>query len=110
VEGSILQGLGFSVSEDMIFKEGNLVNPSFMASGTPNATDMPDTEIFFTDTYDPYGPFGAKGGAELGSPPTAAAIGNAIYNAVGARIKELPFTPEKLLKALAEKAEKEKGS
>ena len=110
VEGSILQGLGFSVSEEMIFKEGNLVNPSFMASGTPNATDMPDTEIFFTDTYDPYGPFGAKGGAELGSPPTAAAIGNAIYNAVGVRIKELPFTPEKLLKALAEKAAKEKSS
>ena len=49
VEGSILQGLGYGMSEEMLFKDGNMVNPSFMASGTPNVYDMPETEIFFTD-------------------------------------------------------------
>ncbi|HME46166.1 MAG TPA: xanthine dehydrogenase family protein molybdopterin-binding subunit [Syntrophorhabdales bacterium] len=107
VEGSILQGLGYGISEEMLFKDGNMVNPSFVTSGTPNAYDMPETKIFFTDTFDPYGPFGAKGGAELGSPPTPAAIANAVYNAVGVRIKDLPLTPEKILAALAEKAKKE---
>ncbi len=103
VEGCILQGLGFALTEHMVFKDGHLVNPSFMSAGTPNVYDMPPTKVFFTDTPDPYGPFGAKGGAELGSPPVPAAIANAIYNAVGVRIKSLPISPEKILHALAEK-------
>lgn len=108
VEGSILQGVGFTLSEEMVYEKGNLVNPSFMSSGTPNVYDMPEAEIFFTNTYDPYGPFGAKGGAELGSPPTPAAVANALYDAVGVRMKRLPITPERVLAALSQKAEEEK--
>ncbi len=57
----------------------------------------------FADSYEPTGPFGAKGLGELGTDPTAAAISNAIFDAVGVRIKTLPITPEKVLKALQEK-------
>jgi xanthine dehydrogenase molybdenum-binding subunit len=100
VEGAILQGIGFSLSEEMIYSNGHLLNPSLMTSKVPNIFDMPEEEIFFTKTYDPYGPFGAKGGASLAQSTAAAAIANAIYDAVGVRIKELPITPEKVLSAL----------
>ena len=62
--------------------------------------DMPPLDYGFADSYEPTGPFGAKGLGELGSDPTAACIANAIYDAVGVRITELPITPEKILKGL----------
>jgi hypothetical protein len=100
VEGAILQGIGFSLSEEMIYRDGHLLNPSLMASQSPNVFDMPEEEIFFTKTYDPYGPFGAKGGASLAQSTAAAAIANAIYDAIGIRFRELPITPEKVQSAL----------
>ena len=100
VEGAILQGIGFSLSEEMIYSNGHLLNPSLMVSRSPNVFDMPEEEIFFTKTYDPYGPFGAKGGASLAQSTAAAAIANAIYDAIGVRFKELPITPEKVRSAL----------
>ena len=63
----------------------------------------PKSNPILVESIDPTGPFGAKGLGEPGLVPTAAAIGNAIYNAVGVRIKELPITAEKVLKALKEK-------
>ena len=100
VEGAILQGIGFSLSEEIIYRNGHLLNPSLMASKSPNVFDMPEEEVFFTKTYDPYGPFGAKGGASLSQSTAAAAIANAIYDAIGVRFKELPITPEKIQSAL----------
>ncbi|MDO8700610.1 MAG: nicotinate dehydrogenase medium molybdopterin subunit, partial [Deltaproteobacteria bacterium] len=64
---------------------------------------MPPLKHDFADSYEPTGPFGAKGLGELGMDPTAAEISNAIFDAVGVRIKTLPITPEKVLKALKEK-------
>ena len=67
------------------------------------ALDMPPIEAIVIETDDPAGPFGAKGMSEPACIPTALAIANAVYDAVGVRIRDLPITPEKVLKALREK-------
>ena len=64
---------------------------------------MPETKILEIDTYEPEGPFGAKEAGEGLTNPTAGAIGNAVYKAVGVRVNDLPITPEKVLRALKEK-------
>ena len=69
---------------------------------------MPKMNSILIETNDPEGPFGAKGMGEASLLPTSAAIANAIYDAVGIRLKELPFTPEKIIKALNEKEAQEK--
>ena len=69
---------------------------------------MPKMNSILIETNDPEGPFGAKGMGEASLLPTSAAIANAIYDAVGIRLKELPFTPEKIIKALNEKETQEK--
>lgn len=96
IEGQVLQGIGFAKTEEMIYRNGHLLNPDFMTSGTPGPFDAPPLHIHFTDTYDPTGPFGAKGVAEVAAPPTAAALANAVYDATGLRIKKLPLSPERV--------------
>ncbi|MFQ5851413.1 MAG: xanthine dehydrogenase family protein molybdopterin-binding subunit [Candidatus Binatia bacterium] len=104
VEGCALQGIGFAFCEEMKYnKQGQLMTPGFLSTGVPNAYDLPAIEVHFADTHDPYGPFGAKGLAELGAPPAPAAIANAVNDAVGVRITALPITPEKILRALKRK-------
>jgi CO/xanthine dehydrogenase Mo-binding subunit len=73
----------------------------------PTSLDTPDIEVDIVDSYDPTGPFGAKGVGEPTLVPTAAAIGNAIYDAVGVRITSLPATAEKVFKALQAKREQQ---
>ena len=102
IEGSIIMGLGYTLYEDLKFKEGRVLNPSFSKYRIPRSVDITELESIFVETKDPQGPFGAKGMGEASLLPTAAAIANAIYDAVGIRIKELPITPEKVLKALKE--------
>ena len=102
IEGQVLQGLGFAKTEEMVYRQGHLLNPDFMTSGTAGPCDAPPLHIYFTKTYDPSGPFGAKGVAEVAAPPTAAALANAIYDAIGVRIKKLPLSPENVLKAIQE--------
>lgn len=102
IEGQVLQGLGFAKTEEMIYRDGHLLNPDFMTTGTPGPFDAPPLHIYFTKTYDPTGPFGAKGVAEVAAPPTAAALANAIYDAIGVRIKKLPLSPENVLQAIKE--------
>jgi len=102
IEGQALQGLGFAKTEEMAYRDGHLLTPDFMTSGTPGPFDAPPLEIYFTKTYDPFGPFGAKGVAEVAAPPTAAALANAVYDAIGIRIKKLPLSPENVLAAINE--------
>lgn len=104
VQGQVVQGMGFVVQEEMKYVGGNIFNPGLLAAGTPRVTDVPPIDVQFAHTYDPYGPFGAKGVAEIALPPVVAAVANAISHALGTRIKELPITPEKVLQIL------EKGS
>ncbi|MFV2073975.1 MAG: xanthine dehydrogenase family protein molybdopterin-binding subunit [Thermoanaerobaculales bacterium] len=104
--GGIAQGVGYALYEEVHSAEGRILNTGFTDYKIPTAADLDfPIELQWVETNDPFGPFGAKGVGEAGIVPTAPAIANAIYDAVGVRIRDLPITPEKVLRALAEKAE-----
>ncbi|MEN6324864.1 MAG: xanthine dehydrogenase family protein molybdopterin-binding subunit [Syntrophomonas sp.] len=107
VQGAIAQGIGFALMEDMGVKNGVITNRNFERYNMPRIDDMaPLNSILLVESNDPNGPYGAKGLAEPAFTAFPAAVANAIYHAVGVRIKELPITPEKVLKALQEKEKK----
>ena len=94
--------LGFTLSDVMLTeaRNGVTLNANFLEHKGPTILDYPNIEVIFADVIDPVGPFGAKG---LGEPPSigvAPAIANAIYDAVGIRIHDLPITPDVILNAL----------
>jgi xanthine dehydrogenase molybdenum-binding subunit len=103
IEGGVSMGLGYGVSEELVLEKGKMLNPNFADYALPTALDMPPIDPIIVETIDPEGPFGAKGMAEPANNPTAPAIANAVYDAVGVRIKDLPITAEKVLRALKEK-------
>lgn len=104
VQGGIVMGIGYALSEEILFEGGVQLNPSLADYVVSTSMDTPPVDVIIVDNYDPTGPFGAKGVGEPILVPTAPAILNAIYDAVGVRLYSLPATPEKVLKALKEKA------
>lgn len=108
VEGGLAQGIGYALTEGLQIDEGRPLNPNFSDYRIPSMRDMPPLRHAFADSYEPTGPFGAKGLGELNMDPTAAVINNAIFDAVGVRVRTLPITPEKILRALREKTAKVK--
>ncbi len=103
MEGGAQMGLGYALTEELIVKEGRVLNPDFHDYRLFTSADMPKLETIIVETDDPQGPFGAKGVGEMGGTPTAAAIANAIYDAIGVRLTTVPMTPERVLRALIEK-------
>ncbi|MHB1404467.1 MAG: xanthine dehydrogenase family protein molybdopterin-binding subunit [Desulfitobacteriaceae bacterium] len=103
VDGAVAQGIGYTLMEDMGIANGKVSNKTFSDYNMPRITDMPEIKSILVESNDPNGPYGAKGLAEPALTPTAAAIANAIYNAVGVRITELPVTAEKVFRALKER-------
>lgn len=104
IEGSLVMGIGYTFLENLQFdKKGRPANGNFAHYRLPRSMEMPTMESILIETNDPEGPFGAKGMGEASLLPTSAAIANAIEDAIGVRIKELPITPDKILKALKEK-------
>ena len=103
VYGGVLQGIGYALSEEMIFDHGQLLNPNFRDYKMLTAMDIVPIEPIIVETLDPEGPYGAKGVGEPGLVPTAPAIANAIYDAVGIRLHTLPMKPELVLGAILEK-------
>jgi len=103
IEGCISMGMGYALSEQLQFVGGQTLNPSFLDYAIPTANQMPQIDITHVITDDPRGPFGAKETGEGSLDPTTPAIANAIYNATGIRIKDLPITPEKILERLKRK-------
>lgn len=103
VHGCISQALGFSLMEEIVRDKGNVINPSLADYKLPAAADLPPMATVFVQTDDPTGPYGAKSGSEGPMSPLAPAIANAIFDAVGVRIRSLPITAEKVLNALKEK-------
>lgn len=103
VSGGVHQGLGYALSEEVKMEKGKVLNPNFREYGMLRANDMPGVECSFIEKMNGPGPYGAKGLGEQPGVPTAAAIANAIYDAIGVRITSLPITPEKILRALREK-------
>ena len=104
VEGGISMGVGLALHEQILFDDaGRQINPNLTNYIVPTSLDMPEIEVDIVESFDPTGPFGAKGVGEPTSVPTAAAILNAIHNAVGVRIAALPATAEKVLAAIQAK-------
>lgn len=100
LEGGVAMGLGYGLLEEMVLENGQVQNAQFTDYILPTALDVPAIELAIVEEPAPKGPFGAKGVSEASLLPTAPAIVNAIYDAVGVRIRELPVTPEKVLAAL----------
>ncbi len=101
IHGGIHMGLGYALSEELLIQEGRVVNPQFMEYALFAASDMPEIVVELIETVDAAGPFGAKGLGEAGVIPVAAAVANAVKDAVGVRLTELPMTPERVFRALA---------
>lgn len=102
--GALAQGIGYALYEEVQSQQGRIMNPNFRDYKIPTIHEMDfPIDLEFIETNDSFGPFGAKGVGEPGLVPTAPAIANAIYNAVGIRIRDLPITPEKILNALKRK-------
>lgn len=103
IQGGVVTGMGSALLEEMVLESGRVLNPSFMDYLLPSSLDVPPIETSIVEAPHKDGPYGAKGVGEACNPPTAPAIANAVFAACGARIKELPLTPEKLLRALRAK-------
>jgi len=105
VEGGLSMGLGCALMEELIVEKGVIKTPTLAQYLIPTSLDMPeDMSVNIIEESEPSGPFGAKGVGEPASIPTAPAILNAIYDAVGARITTLPATSEKVLEAIKGKS------
>ena len=104
IQGGISMGVGYALQEEILFDDqGKQINPNLTNYIMPTSLDMPELDVQLVDNYDPTGPHGAKGVGEPTAVPTAAAIMNAIYDAVGVRITTLPATAEKVMAAILEK-------
>jgi CO/xanthine dehydrogenase Mo-binding subunit/aerobic-type carbon monoxide dehydrogenase small subunit (CoxS/CutS family) len=101
VEGAVAQGIGSALFERMVFDaNGKMVNPTFRNYRISAFADIPRTEIFFADTYDAYGPLGAKSAGETPIIPIAPALGNALADATGIRFDSLPFSADRIFAQL----------
>jgi 4-hydroxybenzoyl-CoA reductase subunit alpha len=101
--GSVWMGMGQALTEEMVWKDGMLMNPGLLEYRSPSAVESPEVEPIIVESVDPEGPFGAKECSEGSLAATIPAIANAIYDAVGIRLHESPFTPERVLAALRAK-------
>ncbi len=102
IEGGIVMGLGYALSEELRIVDGHVTNPSFRDYKVPTAPEIPEMEIHHVESDAEAGPMGAKGIAELPTIVIAPAVANAVYNAIGIRFMNPPLTPEKVARALWE--------
>lgn len=102
IHGGVTQGLGWALFENIVYDEnGQLLTSNLMDYALPHSHDVPNIQTILIEIPSDLGPFGAKGVGEPPVVPVGAAIANAVHNAVGARISQLPITPERLFRALA---------
>ncbi len=102
-EGALVNGLGYALSERYCFNaQGRMLNPSFGNYKVMTTIDLPEIETIIVKTYEPTGPFGAKSIGEPNISGPMPCLSNAIYDAIGIRITEPPYTPDRVLKAILE--------
>jgi 4-hydroxybenzoyl-CoA reductase alpha subunit len=106
VEGSVYMALGEALMEEQTFRLGLHKFPSLLEYKSPTALETPIMHTYLVETIDPEGPFGAKEAGQGPLLPVIPAVSNAVYNAVGVRIDEIPITPDKVLKAMNEKSKR----
>ena len=100
--------IGYTLLEEMIYKDGQLFNPNLIDYRLPTLRHLPNEfHTILIENHNGPGPFGSKGMGEGGLLPVAPAIGNALDNAVGVRVYDLPLTPEKVWRALKERMKAE---
>jgi CO/xanthine dehydrogenase Mo-binding subunit len=103
IEGGFVQGMGYALTEEMVWDGPRLVNPSLMDYKIPTMAEIPERlDAYLVESDEPTGPFGAKSVGEIGINAVAAAIVNAVANATGARIRQLPLSSERVLRAILE--------
>jgi CO/xanthine dehydrogenase Mo-binding subunit len=107
IEGGVVQALGQGLMEDYQLVDGHTTTPGLAKYILPTSLDVPRINSFIVEDPDPIGPLGVKGIGEPAMVPTIPAIMNAIYDAVGIRVRSLPATPEKVLAAIREKERSE---
>jgi CO/xanthine dehydrogenase Mo-binding subunit len=105
VQGGLVMGLGYAVSEELLVSEGRVLNPSFREYMLITAPEVPEMDITFVETVDPEGPYGAKGIGEAPAICTAAAIANAVRHATGGKHLALPLSPERVFTEISERSE-----
>jgi CO/xanthine dehydrogenase Mo-binding subunit len=103
IQGGCAMGLGYGIMEEVIFNNGVIKNTNFNDYIIPTSKDVPKVKVLFIEDLEQSGPYGAKGLGEPSMIATAPAIINAVYDAVGVRIYDLPASPEKVMKALVDK-------
>jgi CO/xanthine dehydrogenase Mo-binding subunit len=103
IEGGAVYALGYGTSEELVIREGRIQTPSYAEYLIPTSMDAPEIHTILIESGDGVGPFGAKGVGEPSVNSIAPAIANAVYDAVGVRVCELPITAEKIFMALREK-------
>ena len=102
-EGAVMQGLGHTLLEEMVYEGGALLNPNLVGYRVPRAEDVPARfDSVFVENADGPGPFGAKGVGEGALIPVSPAVANALARLAGVRLRELPMTPERVWRALRE--------
>ena len=100
VEGGMTQALGFALTEEMLFdKMGQPLNANLIAYHIPHAQEMPAVDVMFVETDEKTGPFGAKSVSEISIDGVAPALVSAIHDATGIWVRELPCTPDRVMKA-----------
>jgi CO/xanthine dehydrogenase Mo-binding subunit len=109
MEGGILQGIGYALTEELLMQEGRILNPNFHNYKMLTAADIPGIHFFPIETIDKEGPYGAKGVGEAPLIPTAAAIANAVCHALDLEILELPISPERVLKAISKREQNQRS-
>jgi CO/xanthine dehydrogenase Mo-binding subunit len=101
IEGAFVQGLGFALTEEMVWDGGKLANPTLMDYKIPTFAELPEVlRAYIVESHEPTGPFGAKSVGEIGMNAVAAAIANGVADAVGVRAERLPMSGERILQAL----------
>jgi len=100
MEGACVMGAGYALMEDLVVEQGKILNDSLESYLIPTAMDIPATEIKLLEIPEPFGPFGAVGIGEPSMMGTAPAIANAVSDAIGIRMTQIPLTPERVLDAI----------
>jgi CO/xanthine dehydrogenase Mo-binding subunit len=106
IQGGVAMGLGYGLSEEVVFSDGRPLNDSFLDYRLPTMRDVPQIVPVILEKENPRSPEDIRGVGEPTTIPTAAAVANAVYDAVGVRVKDLPLTPERVYWALIEKENK----
>jgi xanthine dehydrogenase YagR molybdenum-binding subunit len=104
--GGIIMGLGLALMEEVMFDErsGRIMNPSLAEYHVPVHLDVPEIDVIWTDEPDPHAPVGARGVGEIGITGVGAAVANAVFNATGKRVRDLPITLDKLCSEASQRA------